>query len=246
VEEKPVPFNRDHMLLQWGGVFSPGAGQPVSDQFAGTIRFAGPGLDACDNDETCERVGDALRAWWVNANNFIPNQARLAWVKWNRITTEGKYASSNRTRLYVFDQQATTNNGARYPMQVAWTTSWRTDLERGRGSKGRTYWPTAVGLDPSLGMRVSPSNAATMAAASIELIQRLNVAANQGNGATVPWPGPGGGTVPGDPSALRASIMSDLGAGTQGIITTARVGNRLDIQRRRDNDVEEVYAEAAI
>jgi hypothetical protein len=241
-----VTYNREHMLLQWGGSFAAGAGQPVADQFAGTLRFAGPGIDAADTDEIGDAMALALAAWWTNSGNQIPQIARLGWVKWNRITVDGHYKSSSRTRLHTLDTAATTNTGNRFPLQVCWTTTWTTDLERGKASRGRTYWPTAVGLDPAIGMRTSPAASAAMAGASIELIRRLNTAANGGNGAQVPWPGPGGGSVPGDPSALRASVMSKLGGGTQGIITGCKVGNRLDIQRRRDNDVDEVYVAAAV
>jgi hypothetical protein len=234
-------YEREHMLLQWGGWFADSAATPATDQFVGSLRFVGPGLDATDTQVMCQRMAEALSAWWRSGpDNFIPYTARLSWVKWNKIGTNGLYVNKTRTRIYTYPTAAITANSAVYPQQVALAVSWLTNVERGKGSRGRTFFPTNIQLDPAIGMRVPPAAATKVATSAIQLISRLNYAANTAGVDTPPnWTTGSPGFPPQD-SAVRAAVMSPSGDGT-GLITRARVGNRLDIQRRRDNDIEETY-----
>lgn len=235
-----MPFQTEHMLLQWGGTFANSSGALTTDGFVGSMRFAGPGISAADNQQVCDRMGAALRAWWLSGtDNFIPYTARLQWVKWNRIGTDGKYASPTQTRLKILED-AVTANAAVYPQQICWAVTWMTQLQRGRGHQGRTFFPTNVTIDPEIGMRVPPAAATKMATKALDLIGRLNYYANTGGVSTPPDYTTGTPGFPAQDQALRASVMSSSGTGI-GIINRARVGNRLDIQRRRDNSQEEIY-----
>jgi hypothetical protein len=234
-------YEREHMLLQWGGVFADSVSTPATDSFVGSLRFVGPGLDATDTQVMCQRMGEALSAWWRSGtDNFIPYTARLGWVKWNKIGTDGRYVNKTSTRLYTFPQQVITANSVVYPQQVAVAVTWMTNLARGKGHQGRTFFPTNVGLDPAIGMRMPPATATKLANSAVQLISRLNYAANTAGVDTPPnWTAGTPGYAAQD-SAVRAAILSSSGSGV-GIIQRARVGNRVDIQRRRDNATEETY-----
>jgi hypothetical protein len=237
-----VAFRTPHMLLQWHGSFALDTSTPATDSFTGGLRFAGPGLAAVDTDERGDAVAAALAAWWKRSDNCIPQTARLSWVKWNRIGTDGKYVNNNSTRLIMYPQAVTSTNSAVYPQQVSLAASWGTDIQRGRGSRGRTFFPTNIPLDPSLGMRVSPAFCASVGDSIVKLIVGLNTAVNGGTAVTYPTgPFPVPGSSQGDAAYCMASVMSNIGTGTTGIINKVRIGNRLDIQRRRDNAVEEEY-----
>lgn len=236
-------YKTEHMLLQWSGAFATTAGAQATDSFTGSLRFAGPGLDAVDTDERGQRVADALKTWWLRNDNNIPFTARLAWIKWNRIGRDGRYVKGDQTRLIFYPAQVANQNAAVYPQQVAMASSFGTDIQRGKGSRGRVFWPTNIGINPELGMRATQASCTNFATAVGLLIDRLNVAVNGGTAVTYPNPGAvGTGTTQGDAAYCMASVMSNLGDGRTGQINRVIVGNRLDVQRRRDNATEEEYA----
>ena len=218
-----MPFSAEHMLLQWSGTFSRGSDAPVIDEFAGTLRFTGPGVEAVDNQEACDALAAVMATFWKVPAAQLPSIARLSVVKWNRIGTDGRYASQNQTTMTILDTPATGPVVPVYPTQIAWATTYRTDFSRGRASRGRNYWPTAVTVGAGEEMRTTALAARNMAGAVATLIANLNAAIRT----------EGGGLV--------ASVMSDLGDGRSAAIRRVEVGNRLDIQRRRANRVDETY-----
>ena len=236
-----MPYEVEHMLLQWGGNFADSASTPSTDSFVGSLRFFGPGLATTDSQTGLERMAGALRAFWLDGtDNFIPYTARLEWVKWNLIGTNGKYKNKTSTRLLTYPTPAVTANSAVYPQQVSLAVSWLTNVQRGKGSRGRTYFPTNIAIDPSIGMRITAANATKVANKYAQLISRLNLAANTIAEATPPVWSTGTPGYPPQDQAVRAAILSSSGEGGAQI-TRCRVGNRLDIQRRRDNAEEETY-----
>lgn len=218
-----MPYASEHMLMQWGGNFAAAAGAEGNDEFAGTLRFAGPGVLAADNDATGDVVADTFAEWWGSQYTYIPAIARLRWLKWNRIGTDGRYVNQGATRLIEFPNDVPGTVPTVYPLQVCWVSTWTTDFQRGRAARGRTYWPTAVPVTGQELGRVASGPQGNFLGALRSLIPRLNQAAQL----------QGGGVV--------ASVMSDLDAGRTAAITGVRVGNRLDIQRRRDNKMPEAY-----
>lgn len=222
-----MPYNQEHMLFQWGGPFAQPGGEAV-DEFVGSMRFAGPGIAAADNDETAEALLADLVTFWTASANWISSFALLGWAKWNRIGTDGRYVSSTATRLVFPSSNRPGGSTAGYPLQVAWAATWTTDFARGRASKGRTFWPISVPVVPGDNMRVNAGRCEGFAAANVALIGAWNTTLNEQG------------------SSLVASVMSDIGEGRSAPILGCRVGNRLDIQRRRDNKTDETYYQAGI
>jgi hypothetical protein len=219
-----MPFDQEHLLLAWNGELTSGApGAFVTeDQFAGSIRFIGPGVAGGQTTEALDALTEVLRTYWADTAAYIPQRAILQTVKWNRIGTDGKYASRTDTTLAANLNQNGTASMI-YPPQIAWCTTWTTQNSRGRASKGRTFWPTGVPIGNST-FRPAESLQQAKANRDALLINQLNVAATAGAG-----------------GQLRAAVMSLLGTGASSPIEGTRVGDRLDVQRRRGEQMGERY-----
>lgn len=234
-----MAFNQEHMLFQWSGHFVT-SGNEVMDEFVGGLRFTGPGLAAADNDDVLEAMAETFMNFWGGTSaNGVPDGALVDSFKWNRIGLDGRYVDSGNTRWYTPNVGRRGPVSTRYPTQVACCTTWTTDFARGRASKGRTFWPSGFPVNTDSRFRVSTAATQAMANWGINLIRALNTTTETST--PVPLP-PSGGSVSPVASNLVASVMSDVGAGRTAIINGCRVGDRLDIQRRRGNRVAEVYA----
>jgi hypothetical protein len=222
-------YDSQHMLLQWSGTFVNGlsSDSPPFESFVGGLRFAGPGLGAVNNQATADALADILDTYWRAPASKIPVNCRLTTVKWNLISREGRYVSQGDTQI-ADTESAPGGDDVVYPTQIAWATSWVTSRTRGRGSKGRTFWPTSQRV-------TSPTTAIDTAACQGKanhdwaLIQSLNgvMSSSAGDG-------------------VVATVMSNIGEGTSSVITGCRVGNRLDVQRRRGAQIDEAYRVAPI
>lgn len=230
-------YKEEHMLLQWSGHFAPSPDRIVDD-FSGGLRFVGPALGDVDNKDVAEDLWNVLSAFWKHPASGIPGAARLDALKWNRIDVNGRYKSRVQTTLHMPDEFTNGTTTTVYPTQVAYATTWMTDFRRGLAKQGRTYWPTAWPISNSTGLRVRPEYAETMGQWAMDLIAALNQAA-RGDGVRAPnptnLPSAGGGT------AMVAAVMSKEREGATNVITGVRVGDRLDIQRRRGDRIEEEY-----
>lgn len=217
-------FSQEHMLLQWTALFRKGtaATAPAFESAVGSLRFGGPTAIEWAGQENCDALANILSTWWGDGAMFIPSNCFLTTVKWNRIDRNGHYKDSGQTVLTDF----TGVPGARtpsFPTQIAWATTWDTDKTRGRAARGRTYWPTGVGILP-LENVVDATTAQTKANMDLRLINALTAQFS--------------GSVP---DSIWPAVMSDIGEGTTNRITGSRVGVRLDIQRRRGKGIDEAY-----
>lgn len=222
-----MPYASRHMLLAWTGVFTSGSpGSFVTeDSFSGSLRFVGTAIEESQNDETLDALVAVITAYWQDSLTYIPQRAVLDVVKWNLIGTDGRYASRTETRQSdVLGINGTAS--MRFPPQIAWATTWTTEAARGRASKGRTFWPTGIPLDVST-FRPNQDAIVQKVERDLGLIRDLNDAASTSGQVT-----------------LRAAVMSNLGSGTTGLITGARIGDRVDVQRRRAEQMGERYTAA--
>lgn len=228
-----MPFDREHMLLQWRGAFL--AGPTVStyvpvEEFVGSMRFAASTtaptgeLVAVDNDDALDTLIDDLALFFARPGSAIPARCRLMEIKWNRIDVNGKYASQE-TRVRDVSQSGFIGAlPSIYTPQVAMVSTYLTEASRGRASKGRTYWPTAFALKDGEFV-VDPDLVGGFAASVAKLIS------DWGN-----WPGL-------DQVSVKPVVMSSLGAGTTRPITGVAADTRLDVQRRRGADIAGSYVQ---
>lgn len=113
-----------------------------------------------------------------------------------------------------------------YPPQIAMCYSTVTARPRGRGAKGRWFYPTSAQVSTSSFQIPVEIRSAALSAAKL-LLDQLN-ATNGGFG--IKW---------------TVVVASDL-AGTLEPVTAVRVGRALDKIRRRRNHVDEDYGTVAL
>lgn len=235
-----MPYASEHMVLQWTATVRSGMGQtsPAADIVSGSLRFQGPGIAEADSENSLAALTLVLTNYWKDGVAAIPDNCWLESVKWNRVGTDGKYVNQNTRESLPSGVRGAL--APRYPLQVAWATTWTTDVVRGKACRGRTFWPTAESL--AGGVTIGAPTCAAKATRDHQLIVDLNRAAR--NGYISPRLGISNeiaaavGLTPGpltDGPGLSASVMSRIGAGVSRVITGAEVGTRLDVQRRRAN-----------
>lgn len=145
-----------------------------------------------------------------------PSRNRLVGVKWAPQGTDGKYGDNGEAVEYFLPTPLSGSGSGGYP-QIALCLSLRTSRSRGYASNGRMYIPSTypVGGDGMLDENTC-ENSATSAANFVAEINALGL---------------------GD-----VSVMSNVGAGRIEAVTAVRVGRVMDTQRRRRNQLPELYA----
>lgn len=234
------------MLLQWSGRFRGFTSiSQEQEQFSGSLRFLGPGLDEADSKSVMGSLAVVLRRYWASTTSKIPGNCWLEEVKWNRVGPSGLYANLAKTNVVRPPMVAGAGAGA-YPPQIAWCTTWQTDATRGAAARGRTFWPTSAPIDGET-FRVAPGLCRDKALADAKLLRDLTLASRTGYLETEVGSPPDWltaiGWAPGvlkDGSGMVPVVMSKIGAGTTRPITSVGVGNRLDVQRRRGADMADV------
>lgn len=222
-----MAFDRDHMLFQWFGTFSPPGATDAEESFSGSLRFAAdPGdggtsigaISAIDNDDAGAQVASKLAAWWATTQSAIPKHAHLQTYKWNRIGTNGKYVNDT-TREGSVGSQIRGVRDAAYPTQIACVATYGTGVRRGLAKAGRTYFPTAIGLTGDT-LSITGTQSLAMATSLAQLLDSM------GN-----WSGF-------DLSPAVPCVMSKQGAGKTRKITEVRVGDQLDYMGSRKQKPE--------
>lgn len=172
---------------------------------------------------------DAIRA--LNSGSVFPDMirqvigqpTRLQTIRCSAIGTDGKetaVALVEGTPLSIG-----TSSGVN-PSQIAVTASLISG-KPGASNRGRVYWP-CLGQGVEVTGLITSAAALSIATDTAAFIHDLETA-----GATLITPG------------LEGSIISQT-KGTAIAIQSVRVGNRLDVQRRRANKEEEAYSVAVI
>jgi hypothetical protein len=164
-----------------------------------------------------------LRTWFTTAVTGVgcSGGATLAWLKVNNIGADGKYSNKSVTNRYDYANPGAgpvTAAGQCPMITLAYTfTSLRA---RGPGSKGRIYLPLNLPAQYSSTLS-TVANYVTHAKNLLAAIQRPVGAASNANG-----------VFPIIASGRNAQNFQ---------INGVRVGNVMDVQRRRKNAIAETY-----
>jgi len=212
----------EHTLVTFGGVLN--TSQSPTEIWQCGVRLVkrdtAPTQGVDDPDHYLADVRDGLVTWW-QGGAAMPSRATLAWVKANNIGTDGLFIEP---RTHVHDYSPSNPGTAGtipLPDIMSLVVSWTTDAVRGRSARGRVFLPNyAIAEATSGGIRVESTVAAAWATKGHDL---LTVLANTG------------GLEP-----MVPSICSGLD-GSHRTITGVRVGDVLDVQRRRKSAAREVY-----
>lgn len=223
-----------HLYLTFGGRFFD------IETWSGGIRLASPGepndepIDLWDQtaESLVEDAAALVRAWFVTPAAKVMGTARLDWVKLNAINEDGLYANSGVTHevVYPADTAAAGGGGGLDWPQVATVISFRTDVTRGLANRGRLYVPTAVAKSGA--GRIGGSDQVGMLEPMVTLLEGLR---------DLPQLLIGGPLSPCVVSRGRQSSPGVYGPGVARYIRRVEVGNVQDTQRRRRDDLPEVY-----
>lgn len=208
-----------HYLLQFGGTVGTATGEIWSCGIRLVLQNAAPDdFDPGDGYLVSTAV-PALAAWMTRASSKIGAPAKLAYAKCNSIGPDGRYTSSTTNEYFWPTPVIGGGGGGGLPFQCAVVLSWETDnATRGPASKGRIYSPVPqVAASATTGL-FSVSDALGMAQSAATLLNSLDDSV-----------GPAG--------QIRPAIVSNVGEGSQNEINIVRVDNRVDIQRRRANQL---------
>jgi hypothetical protein len=152
----------------------------------------------------------------------ISNKVRYLGCKAALLDTQGRYANGGDAVEYQLPSPVGgISSDAAYP-QISLAVSTRSDRNRGYASKGRFYPPVtcqAPGPSGRIGQGIA-ATAATVAAAFVAEVNEIM-------GAPV-------------------SIFSSVGAGAVEPVTRIRVGQVVDTQRRRREQISEEWEEAPL
>jgi hypothetical protein len=180
----------------------------------------GSGLTLADAESFLDTIKPRFQTWYAN-HSRCRNDASLDWIKCNRIAANGKYADPGVTHMRRYTPGVVGPSASVVPTILGVCWSWRTARTRGPGSHGRIYPPVFIPSGPSMVIDAGESNNQLAAAKDF-----LGVLAEPN------FPTLGDG--------FAVCVVSD-----QGVIepvTSVRVGNVIDVQRRRKNQLAETYA----
>lgn len=157
------------------------------------------------------------------ARGFLSNAGTIGFIRGSRIGLDGKESA---VALVEINPAPTGQDAATHSAQNCLTVSLLTGAP-GASNRGRLYLPYLAGqLNNG---RVPGSNTATLATQMGQWLKDLGNAANG-------FGGEGG---------VNACVASNT-AGRLRRVSSVRVGNRLDTQRRRAESEKEVYSVASV
>lgn len=215
-----------HMLMAFGGKLD--TGQTPAEIWQCGIRFecrSGTSTPYVPDPQAfVDALADPLSNWFKGVNN--PNRiavgVTLEWIKCNPILPDGHYRDPV-TYQHDYDPVLAGVANASIPNILGSRISWTTAKKRGPGSRGGVYLP-AWGLQTAFvgSMRMAAGEPAVMLASGKELLGVTSAA---------------GGALDLEIAPVIASRVS----GTNVDVTGLRVGDVLDVQRRRKDALTEAY-----
>lgn len=228
-----------HFLLQFGGSI----GNPGLEIWSCGIRMWIDGDDvfAVDPDDYLATVASpALITWFESSATKISTSCFLQWSKFNEIDEDGHYANPSTNEL-IYGLTANPGGGGSsvLPWQSSVCLTWLTDArERGIASKGRIFMPLpTLSVNSNTGL-FPTGDATSIATSTATFLNTLDI----------------GGLGVGGTGVMRPGIVSrgkDLGGGAWGDgareqINSVQVDNRIDIQRRRAEDLTGVRSTVVV
>lgn len=227
-----MAFTTTHVLLRCIGVFGSSVTAPI-EMWANQFRLpAAEGITGAQLAAFLGGVEVPAKAFYGHSNVSASSLVWFTELTAAMINTDGKYlggANQQTTRRVLASPTNGTGGSASQPLAFSTVVTTRTPIPRGRGSHGRFYVPTlARPVQATTGMW-SATQGADMAGAAKAFLDGINNAAAVHLGA-----------------AVHLAVMSDLGAGTTAAITRVEVGSKPDHQERREHQIKETYAAAAL
>jgi len=167
-----------------------------------------------------DAAAGACSTFWSAAVTAIEDSFYLSYIRLASIDVDGNYVPDSLSYDHIYSPAIFGGGGdanARYPLQVAWAATLNTAVPRGLAHSGRMYlpWPNDT-MDTTFRFTTARAN------------NRSNTLAQMLTSLNAVLPGP-------------ATIFSRVGTGTKHAVTSVKHGTRPDVQRRRADQLPEVY-----
>lgn len=211
------PNNHLYLTIHWGN-----SGVPPEIGQCG-LRFD---TASAASQALVDGCAGAVSTFWSAATSAIEPDYKLQYIRLAQIGTNGKYVPG--TVAYDHTYSGTVPGGgaavlARYPLQVACAASLNTALPRGQAHRGRIYLPWInSNLQSGYVWQLADCNnrANTLSA----MLTALNTA------------------IGGPLSVFSKGTKAAPTVGAKNVVTSVKIGNRPDVQRRRANREVETYS----
>nr|CRY97259.1 hypothetical protein [uncultured prokaryote] len=221
---------KPHTLVAFGGTLKDGGLNEIWQVGIRVVQPAGSGAPTeplTDPAAYMEGISLVLGDWY-GGSVLHTSEATLDWLKVNNIGADGKYSDPSSSNVYDYSPKITPTGDALYPNVLCTAYSWLTDVARGPGRTGRIYLPNnAAALATPGGMLLNAGSPGAMLTDALALLDVINNTASPDTG-----------------EPAQPVVASKVNA-TNSNITSVRIGNVLDMQRRRKNKLVESYTAGA-
>jgi hypothetical protein len=210
-----------HLRFVMGGTIADDLGGPGSEIWSNTINLDPTSdISVFNGAAYLASIQAALAAWYGLPASHMSNHSFLTFLKCNAIGADGRYSDPGGS--VVFDYPAPVAGGSLTsdPPVITTAYSWYTDQKRGAGAHGRIFPPNNTSTNNG-SQYITGAEATSYAAAGASL---LGILRNLG----------------GPPNVVDPVVASNVTA-TNYVIKGVRVGNVKDVQRRRRDNLVEVY-----
>lgn len=223
-----MPYTENHLLLRWGG--PAWSSQEIWSNQLRLRQIGGDSPEAllANAQGLVAEIAPIVLAWFDRPTSFVSGGCRLGFVALNPISaTTKKYLFPNQPVEYVFDPTEASPMSAGIP-QAAYAVTLRSSLfNRGPAARGRFYVPMAQQTEttPTATGVLPAATATNMAQSAGTFLSALaNLAPPNELDPVVPWLYGDGASGPEDSPILDCYV-----------------GNVIDTQRRRRNQIAETY-----
>lgn len=180
-------------------------------------------LTDAEADTSMAGLVAAISDFVASADTLLGTAVALEYVKFNRITPTGHYATPSTSRTTLIDPALNGAGSSNMPPQVAIAVSLLTDSTRGKAHRGRIYLPCLVSQISGAGL-IGSSGLSLLTPRAHTLIAAVNAAL---------------------PSPNAVSVLSSTGEAKH--VTGIAVGKVYDTQRRRRRSLrEDPYSLSAV
>jgi len=213
---RPVPLAyQPHFRLAFGGSLY------TAEQWVCRLNVTSSGtlMTEAEADTALPGCVAALSTFCHDGRTSFGAAAKLEYVKLNRITPTGHYATPGSPRTALVDPAVAGVGASTLPPQVAMVVSLLTGSIRGKAHRGRIYLPCLVGTVVPSGVgagEIEEGNATNLMGSAHDLIVALNAAL---------------------PSPNAISVIS--GTGEARHVTGVAIGRVYDTQQRRRRSLSE-------
>lgn len=166
-------------------------------------------------------VADAIREFWVEPFNGIPNQWYLTSVKAALIATTGKYETFAVPHEFIFETPVPGPDVNGSAPQLAAVVTLNSAKPRDPGRYNRFYVPTRTATDANY--VINNQTQQSLADTAVTMLLGIENVFNN--------------NIP----AITPAVVSASGSGHTNYVSQVRVGNIIDTQRRRRNKLQETY-----